>query len=220
MSAADPSMPAASQGEALASRGRVSGWWGLTFLVLLLLSAGMASVPQATDSPAFVRHFYTAHTSVIVVSQIVSLAASAAFVPFVLTLRDGRGPRPSGAALEVAGLVVAGASVLTVVPVVWLVAVADAGSDADLHGLTVAGDLTDVLLFLAITVWSAALVRASTTAAFRVLAAVVGALCLARAAFLLARSSLLEVVGPTAFLVLVLVLSALVLLRRTPLVGG
>ena len=209
-------MSVASPVETVASRGRAAGWWGLAFLVLLLLSAGMASVPDGTDSPTVVRHFYTAHAGVIVVAQVVALAASAVFVPFVLTLRRGSGAGRPGSEVEVAGLVVAGASVLTVVPVLWLVVVADTAARADLHGLTVAGDLTDVVLFLAIAVWSAMLVRASSTVAFRVLAGIVGVLSLARAVFLLARSSALEVVGPTAFLVLVLVLSTLVLLRRTP----
>lgn len=202
------------------TRDRVAGWWGLSFVVLLLLSAGMASVPGGSDSASVVRDFYTAHTGVIVVAQVVSLLASAAFVPFVLTLRRGAGARGDRPDVEAAGVALALASVLTVVPVLWLTVVADTGSKGLVHGLAVASDLTDVALFTAIALWAGTLVRASTTSAFRAVAGVVAVLGMARAVLLLARSSVLEVVAPLAFIVLVVALSLLVLLRRSPLGRG
>jgi hypothetical protein len=202
------------------SRDRAAGWWGLTFVVLLLLSAGMASVPGGSDPLSTVRDFYTAHTGVIVVAQVVGLLAAAAFVPFVLTLRRGTPARTARPDVEASGAVVALAAVLTAVPVLWLTVVADTGMAGTVHVLAVLSDLTDVALFTAIALWCATLVRASDRLPFRVLAGVVAVLSVARAVLLLVRSSVLGMVAPMAFILLVVVLSALVLLRRTPLVRG
>ena len=199
-----------------APRSRAAGYWGWTFLLLLLVSAGMASVPEATDAPTFVRHFYTAHTDVIIASQVLSLLASVAIVPFVLTLRRGPRPRHRGLDVEVTGLVMAAVSMLTAVPVLVLCKVADTASASDVHGLTVLCDLADVALFFTIALWSWTLVGASTSRSFGLLAGVVALLSLARAWFLLTRSPDLELVAPLAFVALVVVLSAAVLVRHSP----
>src|SRR4051795_898146 len=47
------------------SHPRRAGGWGLAFVVLLLLGAGMANVPGRKDSVAQVRHFYEEHTGVV-----------------------------------------------------------------------------------------------------------------------------------------------------------
>ena len=72
MTTADGGAPVVSSAAQVAgpTRDRVAGWWGLTFVVLLLLSAGMASVPGGSDPASAVRDFYTAHTGVIVVAQV------------------------------------------------------------------------------------------------------------------------------------------------------
>jgi hypothetical protein len=195
---------------------RAAGAWGWAFVLLLLLSAGMASVPGGADSTGVVRDFYTRHTGVVIVAQIVGLLAAAAFVPFVLGLRRTE-PRRPRAALENAGLGVAAAAVLTAVPVLWLSTVADSGSDGFVHGLAVASDLADVLLFAVISVWAALLVRAARPTWFKVLAGVLAVLALARAVLLLAGSGALELVAPLAFVVVVDLISTLVLARRSPL---
>jgi hypothetical protein len=184
--------------------------------VLLLVGAGMASVPGGGDSTGTVRDFYARHTGVVVVAQVVGLLAALAFVPFALGLRGAGVRRPSGP-LDAAALAVATAAVLTVVPVLWLCAVADTGSDAMVHRLAVASDLVDVLLFTTIALWAAALLGHTTPPWVRGLAGVVGLLALARAVLLLAGSSVLELVSPMAFIGLVAVISTLVLLRRSPL---
>jgi hypothetical protein len=196
---------------------RAAGWWGWAFVLLLLVSAGMASVPGGGDATSTVRDYYTAHTGVIVVAQLVGLAAALTFLPFTFSLRRGPGERTAPSDVEAAGSVVAGAAVLTAVPVLWLTAVADTGSDGLVHGLAVASDLADVALFTAIALWSWTLVRVSSTSWFRILAGVVAVISLARAVLLLARSSVLELVAPMGFVVLVLVLSTAVLLRRSPM---
>jgi hypothetical protein len=185
-------------------------------VVLLLLSAGMASVPGGDDPTGTVRDYYAQHAGVVVVAQLVGLLAAAAFVPFALTSRRTAGRRTTGA-LEVAGLAVAAAAVLAAVPVLWLTAVAGTGTDELVHGLAVATDLADVLLFATIAVWATAVLQAAEPLWFRVIAGAVGLLALSRALMLLAGSDLLELVAPLAFVVLVALLSTLMLMHRSPL---
>ena len=76
----------------------------------------MASVPGGADVDSTVRDFYTAHAGVIVAAHVVSLLASATFVLFTLTPRRSGSARGAGLGrVEVAGLAVAVASVLSAV---------------------------------------------------------------------------------------------------------
>jgi len=185
-------------------------------VVLLLLSAGMASVPGGNDPTGTVRDYYTQHTGVVVAAQVVGLLAAAAFVVFALTARRTAKGRRTGA-LEVAGLGVAAAAALAAVPVLWLTAVASTGTDGLVHGLAVASDLTDVLLFATIAVWAMAVLRAGEPVWFRMTAGAVGLLAVGRALLLLVGSDLLELLAPLAFVVLVAALSTLLLVHRSPL---
>jgi hypothetical protein len=202
-------------GAARSSPGTAGGW-GCAFVVLLLLSAGMASVPGGDDPTGTVRDFYTQHSGVVVAAQVLGLLAAATFVPFALTLRRTAVRRPMGA-LEIAGLGVAAAAVLTAVPVFWLTVVAGSGADGLVHGLAVASDLTDVVLFATIAFWATAVLGAAEPLWFKTLAGVVGLLTVARTLLLLAGSDLLELVAPLAFVALVAVLSTLLLVHRSPL---
>jgi hypothetical protein len=60
-------------------RTRWAGRWRLAFVVLLLVGAGMASVPGGDDSVAQVRRFYAEHTGVIVLSQVAEFVATLPF---------------------------------------------------------------------------------------------------------------------------------------------
>ena len=48
-------------------------------MLLLLVSAGMATVPGEADGVSFVRDFYEANRTVVVIAQVTGLAAAAAF---------------------------------------------------------------------------------------------------------------------------------------------
>ena len=202
-----------------AGTGRAAGGWGWAFTVLLLLSAGMASVPGGSDADSTVREFYTAHAGVVIAAQVISLLASGAFVLFTLTLRQ-RGPQPwkSLGLLEAAGLAVASASVLTVIPPLWLSAVANSASTSGVHRLAVASDLVDVVLFLTIGAFCGVLAAASPATWLRVISALVAVLAVARAVESLVGRQLLELVAPLAFVGWVALVSTLVLLRRLPVV--
>ena len=198
--------------------GRLAGVWGWVFVVLLLLSAGMASTPSGQDPTSTVRDFYALHAGVVITAQVIGLLAAAAFVPFALGLRPREGGR-TRSALEIAGLGVAAAAVLTAVPVLWLSVVAKDSGDSLVHGLAVTCDLTDVLLFATIAVWATSVLKVARPSWFKGLAGIVALLALARAVLLIVGSEELEVVSPLAFVLFVAVLSTLVLARRSPLVS-
>ncbi|HET6626929.1 MAG TPA: hypothetical protein VFG63_11120 [Nocardioidaceae bacterium] len=196
---------------------RAAGGWGWAFTTLLLLSAGMASVPGGSDPDSTVREFYTANAGVIIAAQVISLLASATFVLFTLTLRPRGSERRTGLGrLEAAGLAVAAASVLTVVPPLWLTVVADSASSSGVHRLAVASDLVDVVLFVTIGAFGGVLAAAASATWFKGLSAFVAVLAVARAVESLLGSKLLELVAPLAFVALVVLVSTLVLLRRPP----
>ena len=200
----------------MSTPGRRAGLWGWVFVVLLLLSAGMASTPSGQDPTATVRDFYERHAGVVITAQVIGLLAAAAFAWFALALRPKEGP-PAKGALEIAGLGVAAAALLTAVPVLWLSLVAKDSADGLVHGLAVTCDLTDVLLFAAIAAWATIVLRVAIPNWFKGFAGLVALLALARSVLLLVGSDLLEVVAPLAFVLFVAVLSTLVLVRRTPL---
>jgi hypothetical protein len=196
-------------------RSRGVAWWGFAFVVLLLVSAGMATVPGRDDTVSAVRQFYSDNEGVVVVSQILGLLAAATFVPFVLRLqrqlRTGVSPRPLVALL---GVGISAAAAVTAVPPLLLCWTADSGSNGQVSALAQASDLTDVLLFAAIACWAVAVLVSASMVALRVIAALVMASCAARAILILAGSDALTVVAPITFLVLVATL-CLVALRTS-----
>jgi len=200
------------------ARRRPAGWWGWAFTCLLLLIAGMASVPGGAAPVDAVRAFYTGNTAVVVVAQLLGLGAAAAFVAYVRALRRSTDARPAG--LVPSGWLVAVAATATAVPVLWLTAAAAGGRDALVHGLAVASDLTDVALFVAVAGFAAVIARAGAGRPVRAFAAGVALVALARAVLLLLSSSALQVVAPVLFVLLVAVTSTLALLGRPVLRAG
>ncbi len=190
---------------------RTAGWWGLGFVVLLLLSAGMVTVPGRGATVQAALGFYRDHLGIIVVAQVIGLLAAVAFVLFAVGLqRQDRG-RPL---LRYAGVAVAAASVVTAVPVLWLCVAASTVTPAMLTGLLVASDLADAVLFLAIAGFATAIAIAARPQWAKALALAVALLSIVRAVLLVTGSELLEVAAPVAFLVLVLVVSVATLTGR------
>ena len=194
---------------------RVAGASGLVFVLLLLLGAGMVSVPGADDTTSAVRSFYEAHTCVVVVAQVVELLATVPLVDFVLGLARSTlvaRPRP----LTVAGLAMAGAAVLTVVPPLWLSVVAPSGSADLVDALALLSDLVDVILFLTIAAFAGVCAGGWQGPAWlRWAALAVAVLCGSLAVEILFAGSILALVGPVSFLLLVTALSICLLRQRT-----
>src|SRR4051794_5485464 len=98
---------------------------------MLLIGAGMASVPSGDDTVSQVRRFYSEHTGVILASQIVELVATLPLVLFVRGLATSTLVRRRDAMLTGAALVLA--SLLTLVPPLLLVLVHDGASAGQVH---------------------------------------------------------------------------------------
>jgi hypothetical protein len=183
------------------------------FVVLLLIGAGMASVPGGDDSVLQVRRFYEEHTNVILLSQGVEFIATLPLVLFLMGLATSSLVRARGDAM-MTGCAMVLASVLTLVPPLLLALLHDGGSDAEVHALAVLSDLTDVLLFATIAGFAAACGWAGQGPAWlRWLALSVGVAAVARAVEILVGGGLLEVLAPLGFIVLIVAFSVL-LLRR------
>ena len=185
--------------------GRSTAYWGIAFVLLLLVSAGMVTVPGEQDGVAFVRDFYRENSAIIVTAQVIGLAAAVVFLGFARGLQhsDWVGAAPW---VLVSGVAVAGAAVLTAVPPLVLTQVARTAEDDNVSSLARASDLTDVALFIAIAVFALAVTVAVKSTWVRSISAVVALLSGLRSALLLTGSEALEVAAPMAFIVLVLCL--------------
>jgi hypothetical protein len=178
---------------------------------MLLVGAGMVSVPGGGETVAQVRRFYDQHAVVVLLSQIVELIATVPLVLFVLGLGASALDRSRRDAILAGGALVF-ASVLTLVPPVLLVLLHDQGSGRQVHALAVLSDVTDVVLFA--TIAGFALMCGSARKApgwLRWLSLLVGFMAGVRAVEILFRGVLLEVVAPIGFIVLVCALSLLLL---------
>lgn len=184
------------------------------FVVLLLVGAGMASVPGGDDPVAQVRRFYADHAGIVLLSQVVELVAT---VPLVLLLRGlaASGLAPGGRATATTGVALVVASVLTLVPPLLLVLLHERGTAGQVRVLAEMSDLTDVVLFATITgfgiVWGWA---GRGPVWLRWLALVVAAAAGLRAVEITVGGHLLEVVAPVGFIGLVVAFSALLVRRR------
>ena len=186
------------------------------FVALLLISAGMVTTPGRGAAESAARALYRDHRGVIVTAQVIGLLAAAAFAAFALTLQRPSTRQPW---LTSTGLAVAGAAGLTAVPVLWLTAIAASAHANQVRSLLLASDLADVLLFSTISAFAVVVALSARARWLQGCAITVAVLAAARAVLLLTGSSLLEVVAPLAFVVLVVVLSVVTLARR-PLFGS
>jgi hypothetical protein len=190
---------------------RRDGWWGIAFLILLLLQASMVSVPTAEDSAEHVKAFYTAHGTVIVIAQAIGALALIPLVMFARALdRRARASDEAGRSwiLPATVLVVIVEIVTNVVPVV-IVTMSNAGSA---HTLTKVEDIADVVLFVALAIFTVAVSRNQVRWLVAVGWASAG-LMLAHAGLSLVEVSALQAVAPLAFLVFVLLVSIRVLVQ-------
>src|SRR5439155_22068543 len=127
--------------------GRKGAWWGVAFVILLLVSAAMVSLPTAAEPGDRIAAFYAAHQQVIVWQQIVGTLALVPFLAFAAALSrwariDGRRNRWL---MPAAGLV-ALATVATSLVAAAMALMPDL-SPALAHQLTVIEDLADSVLF-------------------------------------------------------------------------
>ncbi len=186
--------------------GRKGAWWGVAFVILLLVSAAMVSLPTAAEPGDRIAAFYNAHQQVIVWQQILGTLALLPFLAFAAALSrwarmDGRRNRWL---MPAAGLV-ALATVATSLVAAAMALMPDL-SPALAHQLTVIEDLADAVLFASL----AGFVLAASTGApvwVRALAVLVAIASLARAVLSPSGVTVLDVAAPPAVLAFLLLLS-------------
>ncbi len=164
----------------------------------------MVSLPTSAQSGERIAAFYIAHGELIVLQQIVGVAALGAFIAFALSLRPSRWLRPALWLFAVTELAT------NVIPLVMEASNPRADTA---HMLTVAEDIADSALFIAIAVFVAAATMTQPVW-LRVAAYVVAAACTVRALGSPLGFTALDVVAPLAFVAFVIVLSVKSLVRR------
>ena len=183
---------------------------------MLLVSAGMVSLPTAAEAGPSINDFYSAHRQIIIWQQVVGALALVPFLAFVAVIIDrfrAIGRQPSRWLIPAAALVVAAELATNVVPMAIVLA---SQPSADLaHTLTLVEDLADSALFASI---AAFVLAASTdeTAWVRALGFVVAAASLARAIASPLGLSALDAAAPLAFIGLVLLMSIRILAGAGP----
>lgn len=196
---------------------RRAGWLGISFVVLLFLSAGVVTLPASSQPAEAIAAFYAAHRAIILVTQALGLVAAALFIGFAdgLGWATAAGPSPRPRAIEYAGLLVAAAAVLTAMPVIALAL--SHSAPAEWLRMT---DWSDAVLFLAMGLFGLAVTLKGRAAPvwLRLLALLVGLVALARSlAGFLGLTSALDAIAPLAFMALVLAAAITLLPARRPL---
>ncbi|TMC89104.1 MAG: hypothetical protein E6J12_10180 [Chloroflexi bacterium] len=182
---------------------RAAGGWGIVFVVLLLVSAAMVSVPTAADTGDQIVAFYRAHGQVIVIQQVAGILALGAFIAFGLSLPPNRWLRPALWTFVVTEIAT------NLFPLIIILTNPAAGTA---HTLTFIEDLADAVFFLA----SALFVSMATLGQpvwLRIAAYAVAVLVAVRAVASPFGVTALDQVAPIAFVALVLVFSIKLLVR-------
>jgi hypothetical protein len=187
------------------------GWWGVSFVVLLLMAQAAVSLPRTTHPDSFIAAYYADHRAVIAVDQVVQLFCSYLLWrwlgAFLATSAGATRMSSAGRGrIRVAGSAVVAASVLTCVAVLALALVPSPG-DRAVRLLADATDWTDVLLFLTIAGLGVACAQAGHPTWLRASGVLLALVAAAHALLSVLGSTALGVVAPLTFLVFVLAVS-------------
>ena len=187
---------------------RRGGWWGVAFVITLLVAAAMVSLPTSAKSGPQITAFYRAHAGLILVQQVLGVLTVVFFLAFARVLGAGRRRW-----LLVGTVLVAIAELATNIPPVILAVTQPAPDGA--YALTVVEDFADAALGASIAVFSVA-ATFGQLGWLRVAGLVVAAVSLVRAGTTPFGITALEVLAPIAFLALILLLSIRLLIGNHP----
>jgi hypothetical protein len=182
------------------------GWWGITFAVGLLVSAGMVSLPTAAQSGADIAAFYAAHRSLIIVQQLISILILVPWLWFAGAL--GRRAHLRGASsprILLAAWLLAAIELTTNGPPLILTAITEP-APTTAHAWTVVEDVADAALFVTIALFALAVAQTERSWV-RGVGLGVAVLTLIRAVASPLGVTALDAVAPLAFLAFVLLLS-------------
>jgi hypothetical protein len=186
---------------------RVAGALATGFVVLLLATELVLTLPDQTDSPDSVANFYAAHRAFIIILQVLGLVAAALLGAYAWRLRTvDRFVAAAGMIMAVCGL----APGLTTL---MIAIVANPDHPATAGRWNALEPRGDDILFVGIVLFAGAIVvrLGRKLPALGVLAALVALSCLARLVLEAAGRSrgLLEAVAPLLFVILVATMAVL-----------
>ena len=182
---------------------RAAGGWGIAFVVILLISAAMVSLPTGAETGTKIASFYKAHGSLIALQQILGAIAVAPFVAFALSIGPNRWLKP------VVAVFVAFELATNAIPLV-IVAMSNLSADTA-YTLTVVEDFADAGLFVSVAAF-AIVAPMGDSLWLRAIGIAVAIACVARAVAGLVGIGALDFVAPLAFIAFVLLLSLRLLL--------
>jgi hypothetical protein len=181
------------------------------FVVLLLASEAVLTLPDVNDPDTAVASFYVQHRPVIVVLQLVGLSAAGLLAGYAGRLR------PFDPVASTAGLITAALACAPSAVTLMIALVADPAHPGPAGTWNARQPRADDLLFIGVTLFgSAVAVRPRFPAVARVLGAMVAVLCAARLVLEATGHTrgTVESLGPIAFVVLVACLGILSAMGR------
>ncbi len=186
---------------------RVAGALAAGFVVLLLATELVLTLPDETDSAASVARFYAAHRGVIIALQVLGIVAAALLGGYAWRLRS------VDRVVAAAGMIMAGCGLVPSVITLVIAIVADPDDPLSAGRWNVLEPRGDDLLFVGIVIFAAAVLLrfGRRLPALGSLAALVALSCLARLVLEIAGRSRgpLDAIGPLSFLLLIAVLAVL-----------
>jgi hypothetical protein len=185
----------------------VAGSLAAGFVLLLLTTELLLSLPDETDSPSLVAGFYATHRTLIIILQLLGFLAAVLLGAFAWRLRS------VDRDVAVTGLVMAACGLVPGLITLVLAVVADPREPRRAGTWNMLEPRGDDILFLGIAVFAAAVaVRLGKhLPALGLLALLVAVSCLTRLVLEMAGRSrgALDALGPLSFLVLIAVMAGL-----------
>lgn len=186
---------------------RVAGALAAGFVVLLLATELVLTLPDEADSPASVATFYAAHRGFIIVLQVLGIVAAALLGGYAWRLRR------VDQVVAIAGMIMAACGLVPSLITLVIAMVADPSDPALAGKWNLLEPRGDDILFAGIVLFAGAVaVRLGRRLpALGVLALLVAVSCLARLLLeIVGRNrSPLDTIGPLSFVVLIAVMSVL-----------
>lgn len=193
--------------ESLRKPDRVAGALASGFVVLLLATELILTLPDEADSPVFVAAFYAAHRSLIVSLQVLGLVAAALLGAYAWRLRS------IDRVVAAAGMIMAVCALVPGLITLVIAIVADPDHPAAAGVWNALEPRGDDALFVGIVLFAGtvAVRLGRRLPALGVLAGLVAVSCLARLVLEAAgrRRGPLEAVGPLLFVILIAVMAVL-----------
>jgi hypothetical protein len=193
--------------ESLRKPDRVAGALASGFVVLLLATELILTLPDEADSPVFVAAFYAAHRSLIVSLQVLGFVAAALLGAYAWRLRS------IDRVVAVAGMIMAVCALVPGLITLMVAIVADPDHPAAAGVWNALEPRGDDILFVGIVLFAGtvAIRLGRRLPVLGVLAGLVALSCLARLVLEAAGRSRgpLEAVGPLLFVILIAVMAVL-----------